>query len=261
MGEHARTNGIAIQQEMGRKSIYMRFALLVVTLSAFSCLSSDAYACFRAAAQRKSSTDVRQAKTFRRWSELHYRTLSMAERSQDTPQDLVSISEVTEKIQSAKESFDKFLASAATIKEAEAIRVQYLGKKGTINDAMSYMRVLPPDEKPKLGIIVNEIKDQMEIAVQKRKDELNTIEINRKMEEEALDVTLPGLRKSRSYGHRHPLSMTMEKAVDIFVKLGYDTVTDVEDSPEIETDYYCFEALNCPKVSSYTFYFSSVLFL
>jgi len=72
-------------------------------------------------------------------------------------------------------------------------------------------------------------------------------EIESQMEKDRLDVTLPGLSMRPSTGKRHPLSMTMEKAVDIFVNLGYDTVTDCKDSPEIESDYYCFEALNCPK--------------
>lgn len=167
--------------------------------------------------------------------------------SEKTQENAMSISEVTAQIQSAKESFDSSLANATTIQEAEAIRVKYLGKKGVINDAMSFMRLLSPEEKPKLGVVLNEIKEQMETIVTERKEELNLMEITSRMEEEAIDVTLPGLRKSRSFGHRHPLSMTIEKAVDIFVKLGYDTVTDVEDSPEIENDYYCFEALNCPK--------------
>jgi len=60
-------------------------------------------------------------------------------------------------------------------------------------------------------------------------------------------VTMPGLTQSPNVGKRHPLSITMEKAVDIFLSLGYDTVTECANSPEIETDYYCFEALNCPK--------------
>jgi len=67
------------------------------------------------------------------------------------------------------------------------------------------------------------------------------------MENEKIDVTQPGLHRFADIGRRHPLSMTMEKAVDIFTRLGYDTITEAEVSPEVETDYYCFEALNCPK--------------
>jgi phenylalanyl-tRNA synthetase alpha chain len=67
------------------------------------------------------------------------------------------------------------------------------------------------------------------------------------MEKDKVDVTQPGIRRSPDIGRRHPISMTMEKAVGIFTSLGYDAITSVKNSPEIETDYYCFEALNCPK--------------
>jgi hypothetical protein len=238
--------GFIIKLLLGRNALSARLAYLTVML-ALGCHTIDAFSVFLDTQLGSSKSSMPQVQIIRHGSQVHH--LGMTEIPQDTSQqNIISISEVTEKILSAKESFDSSLANATTIKDAEAIRVQYLGKRGTINDAMSYMRLLPPEEKPKLGVALNEIKEQMEITVQQRKEELNTMEINRRMEDEALDVTLPGLRKSRSFGHRHPLSMTIEKAVDIFVKLGYDTVTDVEDSPEIETDYYCVEALNCPKV-------------
>ncbi len=136
---------------------------------------------------------------------------------------------------------------AKDVSEAEAIRIEYLGKKGPINKAMSYMRNLPNEDKPKLGAVVNQIKNELEQVINERKEELEVTEIEKQMAEEAIDVTLPGLTPYADIGRRHPLSMVMEKAVDIFTSLGYDTVTDCEDSPEIETDYYCFEALNCPK--------------
>ena len=109
------------------------------------------------------------------------------------------------------------------------------------------MRLLSNADKPKLGAVVNEIKDELETVVNQRKEEMELLEIEKQMEGEKLDVTIPGLPPTGRVGRRHPLSMTMEKAVDIFVSLGYDTVTECKDSPEIETDYYCFEALNCPK--------------
>lgn len=112
---------------------------------------------------------------------------------------------------------------------------------------MSYMRSLPNEDKPKLGAVVNQIKSELEKVVTERKEVMELSEIENQMKEEAIDVTLPGLTQSADIGRRHPLSMVMEKAVDIFTSLGYDTVTDAEDSPEIESDYYCFEALNCPK--------------
>lgn len=158
-----------------------------------------------------------------------------------------SIVDIAEELKSVKEQFDEKLAVATTFADAEAIRREYLGKKGPISQAMSYMRLLSDDEKPKLGAVVNEIKSAVEESMSDRMEELQNADILLKMESERIDVTQPGLFESATYGHRHALSMTMEKAVDIFTRLGYDTVTECADSPEIESDYYCFEALNCPK--------------
>ena len=160
----------------------------------------------------------------------------------------VSLDEITTQLRADKEQFDTDLAATSTPREAETLRVSYLGKKGKISQVMSFMRSLSNEDKPKLGAVVNEIKEECEEKIRSRKSELETFEIEQQMECEKLDITLPGLPgRKAALGTRHPLSMTMEKAVDIFVKLGYDTVTDIEDSPEIEEDYYCFEALNCPK--------------
>eukprot|EP00555_Chaetoceros_dichaeta_P012030 CAMPEP_0198255078 /NCGR_PEP_ID=MMETSP1447-20131203/5309_1 /TAXON_ID=420782 /ORGANISM="Chaetoceros dichaeta, Strain CCMP1751" /LENGTH=607 /DNA_ID=CAMNT_0043941387 /DNA_START=138 /DNA_END=1962 /DNA_ORIENTATION=+ len=159
----------------------------------------------------------------------------------------LSIDDISQTLLTHKADFTTKMTAATTVQEAELIRVEYLGKKGPITQVMSSMRLLPNDDKPKLGQVVNAIKSELEAAVVLRKEELEITEIERQMENERVDVTLPGISKLGSTGHRHPLSTTMEKAVDIFVKLGYDTVTDCEESPEIESDYMCFEALNCPK--------------
>lgn len=159
----------------------------------------------------------------------------------------MSIESVSEKLVEVKAGFDKRMAEATTLAEAEAIRREYMGKKGPLNDAMGYMRLLSNEDKPRLGAVINEIKANLEEVVAQRLEELQRAEIEAKMELEKIDVTLPGTTRMADIGRRHPLSMTMEKAVDIFVKLGYDTVTGSENSPEIELDYYCFEALNCPK--------------
>lgn len=161
--------------------------------------------------------------------------------------DTVSIADVSAELKQHKDDFDAKIAATSTVAEVEALRVEYLGKKGPINKVMSYMRVLPNEDKPKLGSVVNAIKSELETVINEKKDEMEFVEIEKQMELEGLDVTMPGIVSSDRVGRRHPLSMTMEKAVDIFVNLGYDTVTECAESPEIETDYYCFEALNCPK--------------
>jgi phenylalanyl-tRNA synthetase alpha chain len=158
-----------------------------------------------------------------------------------------SIEDISVELAEVKKVFDEKLSAAESVAAAEEIRREYLGKKGPINQVMGYMRLLPNDKKPKLGAVVNEIKSAVEEALFTKMEELKIADIERRMESERIDVTMPGIIDQTTIGHRHPLSMTIEKAVDIFTRLGYDTVTECADSPEIETDYYCFEALNCPK--------------
>ena len=162
-------------------------------------------------------------------------------------QQTISIDQVTKELQGHKMAFDDRMNEAETVAEAEALRREYLGKKGPINAVMGYMRLLSNEDKPKLGAVVNKIKDEVEQTVKERLETLQVQEIEARMENERIDVTMPGITPFQDIGRRHPISMTMEKAVDIFVQLGYDTVTECSESPEIETDYYCFEALNCPK--------------
>ena len=159
----------------------------------------------------------------------------------------VSIEQVKEELLTTQAEFTEKLEAASTVADAEALRREYLGKKGPINKSMGYMRQLSPEDKPKLGSVVNEVKANLEGLITESKERLEMAEMEELMLQEKIDVTMPGLYPSADIGRRHPLSMTMEKALDIFVKLGYDTITAREDSPEIETDYYCFEALNCPK--------------
>ena len=163
------------------------------------------------------------------------------------PEVQVSIESVSEELRTVREQFDARMAQATSVADAEALRREYLGKKGPVNKVMGYMRLLSNEDKPRLGAVVNEIKDALEACVSERMEALELDEIQRQMELERIDATLPGTWRMADIGRRHPLSMTMEKAVDIFTSLGYDTVTQCSDSPEIELDYYCFEALNCPK--------------
>jgi phenylalanyl-tRNA synthetase alpha chain len=159
----------------------------------------------------------------------------------------ISIDEIANELRQVKIDFDANMANAKTVSDAEMIRREILGKKGPIQKAMNSMRLLSNNDKPKLGAVVNEIKNQLEQSMQERKEFLLRQEIEQAMENDGIDVTMPGLKQMVDIGRRHPLSMTMEKAIDIFVSLGYDTVTGCEESPEIETDYYCFTALNSPK--------------
>jgi phenylalanyl-tRNA synthetase alpha chain len=161
--------------------------------------------------------------------------------------DQMSIANVQIELQEVQADFTTKLEACGTVADAEALRREYMGKKGPIGQTMGYMRSLSDEDKPKLGVVVNQVKETLEILMSDAKERLENAEMESAMMLDKIDVTKPGLHPTGDIGRRHPLSMTMEKAVDIFTNLGYDTVTDCKDSPEIENDYNCFEALNCPK--------------
>jgi hypothetical protein len=129
----------------------------------------------------------------------------------------MSIDRVSEELKQHKADFDAKMTAATSTTEAEALRREYLGKKGPINQAMGYMRLLSNEEKPKLGAVVNEIKSAVEARVAERLEALERSSIEERMKSEYIDVTKPGISRMPDIGRRHPISMTMEKALDIFV--------------------------------------------
>lgn len=213
--------------------------LLLVCAASFGV---DAFA-FQNAPLRTSSVSVSSSSVLQH-SSYHQRMMQPLFMSST---DEISITDVQAELEQIQAEFTSKIEAAETMADAEALRVEYLGKKGPINKSMGYMRSLSNEDKPKLGATVNAVKDTMEKMIAEAKERLEFADIEAEMKAQAVDVTLPGIMPFNGIGRRHPLSMTMEKAIDIFVSLGYDTVTSCEDSPEIETDYYCFEALNCPK--------------
>lgn len=133
------------------------------------------------------------------------------------------------------------LQDAADEKSLQDVRVRFLGKKGELTDVMKGMRDLSPDERPVIGGMINKVKEQFELLFSERRDVLHQQAISKRLEKEKIDVTLPG-RKTFA-GHKHPVTLVTEEIVAIFSKLGFV----VEEGPEIEQDFYNFEALNIPK--------------
>eukprot|EP00177_Eucheuma_denticulatum_P005296 GFKZ01009636.1.p1 GENE.GFKZ01009636.1~~GFKZ01009636.1.p1 ORF type:complete len:409 (-),score=51.28 GFKZ01009636.1:700-1926(-) len=128
----------------------------------------------------------------------------------------------------------------------DKVRVAFLGKKGSITSIMKLVGKLAQEDRPVLGAAVNKAKDALTEHINARREEIE-MEENRKQEEsEWLDVTMPGIRPKETVGRIHPITSTMDLATDVFLNLGYDLIDDPEFNREIETDYYCFEALNCP---------------
>jgi phenylalanyl-tRNA synthetase alpha chain len=132
------------------------------------------------------------------------------------------------------------IAQSTTLDDLEQLRVAYLGKKGELSQILKGMGKLGPEDRPRIGAIANEVKDALQTQLDNKRNELQTAQINAQLAAETLDVTMPGTY--RPQGHIHPLNRTIDRALDIFVGLGYTVAT----GPEMETDYYNFEALNTP---------------
>ncbi len=133
------------------------------------------------------------------------------------------------------------LQQAADLKALQDVRVRILGKKGALTEVMKGMRDLPAEERPQVGSLVNTLKDRFEATFVDRQKVLHQEAIVAKLSSEKIDVTLPG--RQAVVGSKHPVTLVTEEIVDIFSRLGFS----VEEGPEIEQDFYNFEALNIPK--------------
>lgn len=146
-----------------------------------------------------------------------------------------------EALEKIEEQAGTELASVSDAKQLEEIRVKFLGKKGELTAILKQMGGLSAEERPVIGQLANKVRADIEEKIEKRKNELKDELLSKKLREEVLDVTLPG--KTRKIGKLHPLTTVLNEVKDIFVGMGFDIV----DGPEVETDHYCFEALNMPK--------------
>lgn len=133
------------------------------------------------------------------------------------------------------------LAEVASLQELDAIRVKYLGKKGELTAVLKTMGKLSPEERPKVGQAANEIREVITAGVERRNELLKAELQAKKLEAETIDVTLPG--DAVEVGKKHPLSIVLDEVKEIFLGMGFE----VAQGPEVEWDYYNFEALNIPK--------------
>ncbi len=147
-----------------------------------------------------------------------------------------------EKIEALKQQAREAVASAAkNLSELDDVRVKFLGKKGEFTAILRGLGAVAKEERPKIGAIVNAAKAEVEALIQQKNEELKARAMADRLESEKIDVTLPGRRATA--GHLHPLTQTLDRIKDIFFRMGFS----VEEGPEIEKDYYNFEALNLPK--------------
>ena len=123
----------------------------------------------------------------------------------------------------------------------EELRIKYLGKKGELTSILRGMGALSPEERPIVGQLANEVRAEIESAIKERSAELAAKELENKLIAEKIDVTVPG--KAPAMGHIHPLTATQRELENIFIGMGFSII----EGPEVEYDYYNFQALNIPK--------------
>ena len=146
-----------------------------------------------------------------------------------------------EKLKEIKEQAEKEIKSLEDSEKLKEIQVKYLGKKGEITGVLRSMGKLSPEERPVIGKLANQVKEEISQLIEERKALLKEREREGELNRERIDVTLPGTRPPVS--RAHPLTLVMEEIEEIFLGMGFT----IADGPEIETDYYNFEALNIPR--------------
>ena len=133
------------------------------------------------------------------------------------------------------------LSQATTEKEISEIRVRILGRKGSLTQLLKRLGTLPETDRREIGRRANQVKEDLEAKIEEALMRIRERERREALEREKVDVTLPGRRIP--VGKRHPITQTLDEIIDIFSRLGFEVV----EGPDVELDYYNFEALNIPK--------------
>ena len=165
-----------------------------------------------------------------------------------------------EKLQKIKDEALRQIRDSKDLAKLNDVRVAILGKKGELTSVLKGMRDVKPEERPLVGQLVNETRESIERVLEETKAKLEAAELERRLAHEVIDVTLPA--KHNKVGHRLPGTIALEEVERIFTGMGYEVV----EGPEIEYDYYNFEALNIPanhpaKDEQDTFYINDKILL
>ncbi len=147
---------------------------------------------------------------------------------------------ITEQLAQAEQEALSALDKAETSAALEEIRLNYLGGKGVLTSILRGLGELSKEERPKVGALANSVKEKIQVRLDERKAAILNLEISARLSQEKIDVTLPGF--GRKLGNLHPMTKLTEELTQIFYGMGFS----VEDGPEIETEYYNFDALNTP---------------
>ena len=148
---------------------------------------------------------------------------------------------MNEKLQSIKEEALKLIQASDVPEKLNDVRVKYLGKKGELTAVLKSMKDVAPQDRPKVGQMVNDVRAEIEAELETKKKEMEAAIRAEKLQKEVIDVTLPA--KKNMVGHRHPNTIALEEVERIFIGMGYEVV----EGPEIEYDEYNFTKLNIPQ--------------
>lgn len=146
-----------------------------------------------------------------------------------------------EKLEQLQELALQEVAQTETLQELNDIKIKYLGKKGPLTEVLRGMGGLSAEERPIIGKLANDVREAIGKDLAEKEQALKQKELDLQLQAEQIDVTLPG--KPVMKGNRHPLSKIIEQIEDIFIGMGFE----IAEGPEVESDYYNFEALNLPK--------------
>lgn len=145
------------------------------------------------------------------------------------------------KIKEIKKEVLSKLNMVKDLKHIEKLRVEYLGRKGSLTLLLRKLGMLSPAERPKAGQLLNQTKREIEELLKIKEVEIEKLEKEKRLQGESIDITLPGRKSNR--GTTHPINLILREIEEIFLSLGFK----IEEGPEVELDYYNFEALNIPK--------------
>ena len=146
-----------------------------------------------------------------------------------------------EKFEQLKKSLQTELTGVYSVKDLNDVKVKFLGKNGEITALLKGMKDVPPEMRSSFGKMVNDLKNEVTEIIAVKEVEVKKAELEKKFNSERVDVTMPG--KKPLIGSQHPLNIVKNKIINAFTGMGFE----IFEGPEIDTDYYCFQALNIPK--------------
>ena len=146
-----------------------------------------------------------------------------------------------EQISQIKTTVEELLKNATDIDQLEDIRIKYLGKKGELTGILKGMGKLTAEERPIIGALANEVREFLTQEIDSKKDEISKEMLTKRLQEEKIDITMPG--KKAELGNLHPLTKVLTQFKETVIGMGFN----IAEGPDVETDYYNFEALNIPK--------------